>query len=90
MQSSSSDRPFEPDLERLKNAVAAEGRRNNGVEPALIPSFSLEEKVKRSQCFGILPRLDWWRRIKQPDDSKGFSFALGEKVGMRAGNSLSN
>ncbi len=25
------------------------------------------EKVKRSQRFGIHPRLDWWMRIKQPD-----------------------
>jgi hypothetical protein len=81
MQSSSSDRPFEPDLERLKNAVAAEGRRNNGVEPALIPAFSPKEKVKRSQRFRIYPRLDWWMRIKKPDDSKGFSFSRGRRPG---------
>jgi hypothetical protein len=51
---------------------------------ALIPAFSPEEKVKRSQRFGINPWLDWWTRIKQPDDSKGFSFSSGEKAGMRA------
>ena len=41
-------------------------------EPALIPAFSPKEKVKRSQRFGIYPRLDWWMRIKHPDDSTGF------------------
>jgi hypothetical protein len=39
------------------------------------------EKVKRSQRFGIDPRLDWWMRIKQPDDSKGFSFSRGRRLG---------
>jgi hypothetical protein len=67
----------------------AEGRRHDGLKPALIPAFSPWEKMKRAQLFGIQPRLDWRMRIK-PDDSKGFSFSRGEKVGMRAGNSLSN
>jgi hypothetical protein len=44
---------------------------------ALIPAFSPEEKVKRSQRFGINPWLDWWTRIKQPDDSKGILLLLG-------------
>jgi len=77
-------------VERFKKFCShAEGRRHDGFKPALIPAFSLEEKVKRSHRFGINPRLDWWMRTKQPDDSKGFSFSRGEKVGMRAGNSLS-
>ncbi len=59
----------------------AEGRRNNGIETALIPAFSPKEKVKRSQRFGIHPRLDWWMRIKQPDDFKGKNPRLGERVG---------
>jgi hypothetical protein len=51
-------------------------------------TFSSKEKVKRSQRFGIHPRLDWWMRIKQPDDSNGYSFSKGEKVGMRAGDKV--
>jgi hypothetical protein len=43
--------------------------------PGLLPL----EKVKRSQRFGIHPRLDWWMRTQQPDDSKGFSFSSGEE-----------
>jgi len=32
---------------------------------------TFQEKENRSQSFGLHPRLDWWMRIKQPDDSKG-------------------
>jgi hypothetical protein len=35
-------------------------------QPGLLPL----EKVKRSQRLGIHPRLDWWMRIKQPDEFK--------------------
>ncbi len=41
--------------------------------------FSPLEKVKRSQCFGIYPRLDWWMCIKQPDDFKVIHLLLGEE-----------
>src|ERR1700722_8804346 len=47
-----------------------------------------KERVKRSQRFGIHPWLDWWTRIKQAVDSKGFSFSNGEKAGMRAGDKV--
>ena len=39
--------------------------------PSLLPL----EKVKRSQRFGIYPRLDWWMRIKESDDSDGKTLA---------------
>ena len=46
--------------------------------------------MKRSQRFGIHPRLDWWMRIKQPDDSKGKNPRLGGEGRVRAGKLLSN
>jgi len=58
--------------------------------PALNPTFSPWKKVKRSQRFGIHPRLDWWMRIKQPDDSKGFSFSKGGEGRDEGGQLLSN
>jgi hypothetical protein len=64
--------PLADYLERFKEyGSQAEGRRNNGVYLALIPAFSPLENEKRSLRLGIHPRLDWWMRTQQPDDSKG-------------------